>query len=80
MTSLNQLPEHAIPALNGNNAPILDEDVFQDMEVIGQVPAGAPFLEFPSDIQPDWALGLVNFQAIACCAGWSIGRTWGYYT
>lgn len=58
MSTLNQLPEHAIPALNGNNAPILDEDVFQDMEVIGQVPAdlnglyvrNGPNAYFP----PDW--------------------------
>ena len=36
--------------------------------IAGQVPPEAPFLEFPSDIQPDWALGLVNFQE------WLMGR------
>ena len=33
------LPVHDIPALNGNNAPIHDESLFEDMPVIGQVPA-----------------------------------------
>jgi carotenoid cleavage dioxygenase-like enzyme len=34
----DELPVHDIPALNGNNAPVLDESVFEDMEVIGKVP------------------------------------------
>ena len=32
------LPVHDIPALDGNNAPVLDESVFDDMQVIGEVP------------------------------------------
>ncbi len=35
---LNDLPVHDIPALNGNNAPIHQEDVFEDLKVIGEVP------------------------------------------
>ena len=35
---LNDLPSHGIPALDGNNAPIHSEDVFEDMPVIGKVP------------------------------------------
>ena len=58
MTSLNQLPAHAIPALNGNNAPVLSEDIFEDMEVIGEIPTdlnglyvrNGPNAYFP----PDW--------------------------
>ncbi len=34
----NDLPVHDIPALNGNNAPIHSEDVFDDLAVIGTVP------------------------------------------
>jgi carotenoid cleavage dioxygenase len=36
---LNDLPRHEIPALDGNNAPVHQEDVFEDMTVIGQVPS-----------------------------------------
>ena len=32
------LPVHDIPALNGNNAPVLQEDTFTALEVIGKVP------------------------------------------
>jgi carotenoid cleavage dioxygenase-like enzyme len=35
---LNDLPVHDIPALNGNNAPVASEDVFDNMQVIGTVP------------------------------------------
>ena len=35
---LNDLPVHDIPALDGNNAPIHQEDVFENLPVIGQVP------------------------------------------
>lgn len=35
---LNDLPTHNIPALNGNNAPILTEDVFEGLQTIGEVP------------------------------------------
>lgn len=35
---LNDLPVHDIPALHGNNGPIHQEDVFTDLQVIGQVP------------------------------------------
>lgn len=35
---LNDLPVHDIPALNGNNAPVHDEDVFEDLEVLGDLP------------------------------------------
>lgn len=35
----DDLPYHDIPALDGNNAPIDREDVFEDMQVIGEVPA-----------------------------------------
>jgi len=35
----NDLPVHDIPALNGNNAPIHSEDVFDDLAVIGAVPS-----------------------------------------
>lgn len=34
----DELPVHDIPALDGNNAPVLDESVFEDMQVIGEVP------------------------------------------
>ena len=34
----DDLPVHDIPALDGNNAPVTDESVFEDMEVIGTVP------------------------------------------
>lgn len=33
-----ELPLHEIPALSGNNAPIHDEEVFDDLPVIGDVP------------------------------------------
>ncbi len=36
---LNDLPTHEIPALDGNNAPVATEDVFDNMEIIGEVPA-----------------------------------------
>ncbi len=36
---LNDLPLHEIPALSGNNAPVDREDVFEDLAVIGAVPA-----------------------------------------
>ena len=51
----------ALLSLGDQENPRHPEGIVQEF-VIGQVPAGAPFLEFPSDIQPDWALGLVNFQ------------------
>jgi carotenoid cleavage dioxygenase len=35
---IDDLPVHEIPALDGNNAPVRQEDHFEDMEVIGQVP------------------------------------------
>lgn len=35
---LKDLPFHDLPALNGNNAPIHQEDVFTELQVIGQVP------------------------------------------
>lgn len=38
MTTSTALPVHPIPALSGNNAPVSQEDVFEAMEVIGQVP------------------------------------------
>ena len=34
----DDLPVHDIPALDGNNAPVLNESVFDDMPVIGEVP------------------------------------------
>ncbi|MCZ8341224.1 MAG: carotenoid oxygenase family protein [Burkholderiaceae bacterium] len=34
----DDLPVHEIPALDGNNAPVHDEGVFEDLEVIGEVP------------------------------------------
>jgi len=36
---INDLPLHDIPALSGNNAPVQQEDTFENMTVIGQVPA-----------------------------------------
>jgi carotenoid cleavage dioxygenase-like enzyme len=52
------LPEHEIPALDGNNAPVHREDVFTDMEVIGQVPAdfgGMYVRNGPNSFyQPQW--------------------------
>lgn len=55
---MNDLPVHDIPALDGNNAPVRQEDVFTEMQVIGQVPAdlnglyvrNGPNAYFP----PDW--------------------------
>jgi carotenoid cleavage dioxygenase len=35
----DELPVHDIPALDGNNAPVHAEDHFEDLVVIGQVPA-----------------------------------------
>jgi carotenoid cleavage dioxygenase len=35
----DELPVHDIAALSGNNAPVHQEDVFTDLQVIGQVPA-----------------------------------------
>ena len=35
---LNDLPVHDIPALSGNSAPVLQEDVFDNLTVIGKVP------------------------------------------
>ena len=35
---LNDLPTHDIPALDGNNAPVDSEDVFDNMPVVGEVP------------------------------------------
>ncbi len=54
----DELPVHDIPALDGNNAPVRQEDVFTQMEVIGRVPAdlnglyvrNGPNAYFP----PDW--------------------------
>lgn len=57
MKALN-LPVHEIPALAGNNAPINDESVFDDMPVIGKVPAdlnGMYVRNGPNAyFQPDW--------------------------
>ena len=36
--TVHELPTHAIPALNGNNAPVHSEDVFDHMTVLGEVP------------------------------------------
>ncbi|TFY97966.1 carotenoid oxygenase family protein [Ramlibacter rhizophilus] len=33
-----ELPVHDIPALSGNNAPVHEEDVFEDLAVIGEMP------------------------------------------
>ncbi len=52
------LPVHDIPALDGNNAPIHDEGVFENLPVIGQIPAdfsglyvrNGPNAYYP----PDW--------------------------
>src|SRR4051812_40630793 len=54
----DDLPLHAIPALAGNNAPIHAEDSFEDLPVIGTVPAdfsglyvrNGPNAYYP----PDW--------------------------
>jgi len=54
----DDLPLHAIPALAGNNAPIHQEDTFEDLPVIGTMPAdfsglyvrNGPNAYFP----PDW--------------------------
>ena len=35
----DDLPVHDIPALDGNNAPVHSEDVFEDLPVIGRMPA-----------------------------------------
>ena len=35
---LNDLPSHEIPALDGNNAPVLSENFFDNLPVIGEVP------------------------------------------
>jgi carotenoid cleavage dioxygenase-like enzyme len=55
---VNDLPVHAIAALAGNNAPIHEENVFEDMRVIGEIPAdlnglyvrNGPNAYYP----PDW--------------------------
>ena len=36
---LDELPVHDIPALSGNNAPVREENVFDNLTVIGQVPS-----------------------------------------
>lgn len=54
----DDLPVHEIPSLNGNNAPIRQEDCWEDLTVIGQLPAdlnglyvrNGPNAYFP----PDW--------------------------
>ncbi|MGV3492388.1 MAG: carotenoid oxygenase family protein, partial [Ramlibacter sp.] len=33
-----ELPVHEIPALSGNNAPVHQEDLFEDLPVIGEMP------------------------------------------
>jgi len=54
----HDLPVHEIPALSGNNAPIHSEDIFTDMEVIGEVPKdlnGLYVRNGPNPyFQPDW--------------------------
>jgi len=54
----NELPVHEIPALNGNNAPIHDETVFEQLKVIGKVPEdlnGLYVRNGPNPFfQPDW--------------------------
>jgi carotenoid cleavage dioxygenase-like enzyme len=34
-----ELPVHEIPALSGNNAPVHEEDLFEDLPVIGKMPS-----------------------------------------
>jgi carotenoid cleavage dioxygenase-like enzyme len=55
---LDDLPVHEIPALDGNNAPIAQEDVFTDLPVIGQMPrdfAGLYVRNGPNAyFSPDW--------------------------
>ena len=52
------LPVHDIPALNGNNAPVHQEDYWDDLEVIGQVPQdmnGLYVRNGPNSyFQPEW--------------------------
>ena len=52
------LPVHDIPALNGNNAPVHQEDCWDDLEVIGQVPQdmnGLYVRNGPNSYyQPEW--------------------------
>ena len=54
----HDLPFHEIPALNGNNAPVHTEDVFDNMPVIGQVPQdlnGLYVRNGPNPFyQPEW--------------------------
>ncbi|MGE4243792.1 carotenoid oxygenase family protein [Ramlibacter sp.] len=55
---LDDLPRHEIPALDGNNAPIDREDVFEDLPVIGEMPtdfAGLYVRNGPNAYYPpDW--------------------------
>lgn len=55
---LNDLPVHDIPALDGNNAPIHREDVFEDLKVIGEVPQDLNGLYVRNGpnafFEPDW--------------------------
>ncbi|MDR2332322.1 MAG: carotenoid oxygenase family protein [Burkholderiaceae bacterium] len=52
------LPVHDIPALNGNNAPVQQEDHWDDLEVIGEVPQdmnGLYVRNGPNSYyQPEW--------------------------
>ena len=73
---LDDLPHHEIPALSDNNAPIHDESVFDDLQVIGEVPkdfSGLYVRNGPNaHFAPDWRyhaydgdgmLHAVRFQA-----------------
>ena len=57
----------------GDWEPARDSATLAIQLVSGQVPSDAPFLEFPNDIQPDWAQGLIGFQE------WLLGRMHAVY-
>ncbi len=81
----DELPRHAIPALDGNNAPVQSEDVFDDMPVLGEVPKdlnGIYLRNGPNPFfAPDWRyhaydgdgmLHAIRFQAgkVSCRNRW----------
>ncbi|MGV3569645.1 MAG: carotenoid oxygenase family protein [Ramlibacter sp.] len=73
---LDDLPVHEIPALDGNNAPVHEEDTFEDLPVIGTMPSdfgglyvrNGPNAFYPPDwryhaYDGDGMLHAVRFQA-----------------
>ncbi|WP_341676003.1 hypothetical protein [Comamonas thiooxydans] len=64
-----ELPVHEIPALNGNNAPVHAEESWDELQVIGQVPAdmnGLYVRNGPNSFLSRLG-GITHMTATACC-------------